>query len=171
MSVKYSDVFKVIENLFNEKIPACVVNVLRESGFDTEAAIKELDDNRIEEIENFINEDTNTFNKIQEICPSYTNQERFRLLPGHKIIIKAIREKLDSLHSVNENKHITSELPYVLKILVDSFLVNVDRVPKRHRYEEALRYLSIYIYTMCGKSCYETLSANLPLPQPSTISK
>lgn len=37
------------------------------------------------------------------------------------------------------------------------------------RYSDIIRYFATYIFILCGRSCYEVLNKNLPLPSIPTV--
>lgn len=94
----------------------------------------------------------------------------FKLLPGHRIIIQNIPELLDQTKSVEKSLANTSNsFSFVMKWLIETAERNAGREPKGRRFHETVQLFATYLYLMCGKACYETLSANIPLPQATSI--
>lgn len=52
---------------------------------------------------------------------------------------------------------------------ITSALKNFKKTPNQYRYSEIIKHFSIYVYMMCGRNLYETLSRNLPIPAASTV--
>lgn len=77
-------------------------------------------------------------------------------------------DKISAIEQPVLNQHST-DFTHILKLILESAENNLGREPKGRRYNQCLKEFSTYIYLMCGRSCYETLSANLPLPQANTI--
>lgn len=84
--------------------------------------------------------------------------------------IREMMEKEDS-HSVDSfpTDDYSYGFSHLLNMLINNAKYNSNKDPKGYRYDECIRYFATYIYIMCGKACYETLSANLPIPKAQTI--
>lgn len=113
---------------------------------------------------------------------TYKNQRTFRFLPGHRSMIlnfpklvKSMQQSIiqqQTINSIATQKEVSSnEFSHLLKMFNETAEQNANRVPTRYRYSETIRYFAIYIFIMCGRMSYEILSANLPLPQASTVCK
>lgn len=160
--------FDVLEVLLGESLPPELSKILVESGYDTLLSLQNLDSEAICDIEHFVNTDRSITKHT-----SYENQGHFRLKPGHRLFLMQLAEKIRSKNLV-ENIHIAEKnqspvYSYILKKLIATAQANSAKDPKRYRYSEELRYFATYIYIMCGKSCYEVLSANLPLPKVTSV--
>ena len=59
----------------------------------------------------------------------------------------------------------------ILKELILTAIHNGNLSKNNAEYSDIIRYFSTYIYLIGGRSCYEVLSQNLPLPSRSTICK
>lgn len=57
---------------------------------------------------------------------------------------------------------------FILKELVRSARQNSNLPPTRYRYSEEIQWFSTYVFLLCGRSAYEFLSYNLPIPSVST---
>lgn len=143
------------------------MNILERSGFDTKCSISSIDVNTIATIEQYAVEDRTVLENT-----SYEHVKNFKFKPGHRIFILDLPnqiKRLNEMESDDKEQYNSSNFSYMLKTLIDTAQRNSMRNPKGFRYNEAVRYFATYIYLLCGKACYETLSANLPIPQASTI--
>lgn len=152
--------------LLEENFPSELSQILVGSGYDTLLSMQSLDLEAICEIESFVNTDRSIIKGT-----SYENQEYFRLKPGHRRFLIQLAEKIRDKNICITDKHHSSDFSYVLKRLIETAEANSHKHPKQCRYSEEIRYFATYIYLMCGKNCYEVLSANLPLPKANTICK
>lgn len=149
------------------EIPQCVLTILEVTGFDEKIALKTVN---VDEIQNFLQENWLTFrNKFKGTA--YANEETFKILPGHRHIISNLPNVIGDIGSDDSGAKDWSSFSVVLQSLIETAESNANKEPKQHRYNEIIRYFSTYLYLMSGKSCYETLSANLPIPKASTICK
>lgn len=152
-----------METFLKEKIPSDIVQILKESGFETKECIALINENNIFEIEQYANE-----NKIILRNTSYENIENFKFKPGHKNYILNLPNQIKLF--ANE-QYDSTDFSFMLKNLIETAEQNSKRNLNGFRYNAAIRCFATYIYLHCGKLCYEVLSANLPIPQPSTIGK
>lgn len=165
------DVFEQIEKFVDAEVPAFLKKMIIASGYDCELALRILSPNDIAVIEEFIQTKRELL-----LGTRYESMATFKFLPGHKQIILNIPTYIDQYRakSVNEiSKSLSdfTQLPTVLKSLVEVIEQNNGKHPKAFRYTETIRYFAIYIFLMCGRSCYDTLCANLPIPKSDTIGK
>lgn len=125
----------------------------------------------IDDLEKFICENNSILDQI-----SYEEQDIFKLKPGHKCFMLELPNQIREM-TEKEDHHSTesfsfdrpSTFSHLLRMLINNAKHNSNKDPKGYRYDECIRYFATYIYIMCGKACYETLSANLPIPKPQTI--
>lgn len=155
-----------------DSFPECLIRILEASGYDNSRSIELIDAENIKYLEVFLHE--NRFLLQDSIYARKSNE--FRFLPGHRAILSNLPEQVKVFNAIKlsqptESKWNLSEFSLVLRTLIETAQLNSTRNPKQHRYSEVIRNFSIYIYLMCGRSCYETLSANLPIPQACTICK
>lgn len=158
-----------MENLIGYKIPEHIVKILISSGFDCEIALKELSLDCIKDIEQFVQCNRDLVSGTQ-----YESVGNFRFLPGHRSLILGLPkyvEKLAENSIQNRNQHQQLNLTVILHNLLETVRSNENKHPKSFRYSEIIRHFSTYIFLMCGRACYETLSANLPIPTAGTICK
>lgn len=144
--------------------------MLTEAGYDSRIALKRITSERITEIEDYFNANTaNLSSGFVGTC--YENVQPFKILPGHRALIESLPQYLDEIIPTEKpvSYQHSNDFTYVLKLLIESAENNSSREAKGRRYNECLKYFCTYVFLMCGRSCYETLSANLQLPQASTI--
>lgn len=123
----------------------------------------------IADIESFANENRNVLENT-----SYNGINTFKFRPGHKLFLLELPKHIEAMRKAKTNKDLSSginDFSYILKTFMETAEANMGKSVNAFRYNDTNRYFSIYIYLMCGKSCYETLSANLPIPKSSTICK
>lgn len=164
-------VFSLLENILEEEIPKCVVYILTESGFNSKMALKGIGLESIAQIEKYFN---SNYEKLRGGLSGslYENMEQFKILPGHRVLIESIPQYVDQLKITNQSSTLNrNTFSYVLNLLIETAENNSDRDPKGRRYDELLRYFATYLYLMSGRAFYETLSANIPIPQANTICK
>lgn len=131
----------------------------------------------------------------------YMVQREFKFLPGHCDFLIALSRMLskskcnqeqDSVYQLdsgnnkeqdNENEpkyepfHFTKaiknhpSLSVILKELIVTALRNGVKANQNSQYTDVVRYFATYIYIVGGRSCYEVLYKNLPLPSVSTACK
>lgn len=153
----------------NEKVPTDVKTILNRSGFDCISALEQIDEAIILEIEQYANENDSVLEET-----SYQNMKKFKFKPGHKVAILCLADQTKKFKQAesNQNKQCkVTDVPFILKTFIDTMETNNGKDPKGYRYNDANRYFSIFVYLLCGKACYETLSANLPIPRADTIRK
>lgn len=150
-----------------EKIPADIAQILEESGFNTELSILNIDIETIGHIEGYANENPAILKNT-----SYENIKLFKFKPGHKAFILQLPTQIQLMK--DEKRIETYEnhsFSYILKTFIEQAMSNSKKDVRGFRYSETIRYFSTYIYLHCGKACYETLSANLPIPSANSIRK
>lgn len=167
------NIFSSLESIIGEEIPKTVVYVLTETGFNSKIALKNIKSADVTQIESFVNSNFGIFSHAL-IGSHYENMQQFEFLPGHRTLIESFPQYIDqtrtekptSLLNLNSNHFST-----ILKLIIETAETNASRELKGHRYDKNLKYFAAYIYLMCGRACYETLSANLPLPKYGTIGR
>lgn len=87
-----SSCFRSLERFIGSKIPAFIVNILIESGFESEIALRQLNEESVTEIEEFVNVKRDLL-----INTSYAElgiDEPFKFLIGHKKILLSIPNQI-----------------------------------------------------------------------------
>lgn len=171
-----SKIWNLIETHIGEELPRCVIKILDTLGYSNSISISAIQPADIISIENYINEEEKSIVDDFDCCnaETYQNQKTFRLLPGHRQLILNLKNHLHDMQAVSQPNYQLShlnEFSILLKTLIETAERNVNKIPTQYRYNEIIRYFSVYIYLQCGKMCYETLCRNLPLPQSSAIRK
>lgn len=148
-----------------DKVPNDIELILQRNGFDTKLALQSIDESVIEEIEKQGNEDRSILANT-----SYENVKNFKFKPGHKIFLLNLSKEVILWSETDEKiSYDTSTFSFMLRKFIQTAENNFGKHPNGYRYDEAIQSFSTYIYLMCGKACYETLSANLPIPKANTI--
>lgn len=156
-----------MEVYFKESIPHDIELILLRNGFDSKLALQSLNEDLIAEIEQQANKDRSILANT-----SYENVATFKFKPGHMIFLLNLSKQV-ILWSETDEKifYDASSFSYMLQKFIQTAEANAGKHPKGHRYDKSIQSFATYIYLMCGKNCYETLSANLPIPQANTIRK
>lgn len=164
-----------IENIIGEEIPSCIKIILHTSGFDSLTSIEKLCEKKIVEIEGFIDScKQNVVSKLS-CCHSeqYKEQKQFKILPGHRAIMETLPAYAKKIREdgIKSNKTDINSFSVVLSELIKTAEANALKDKHHASYSDINRYFSTYIYLLSGRSCYETLQQNLPIPSTKTICK
>lgn len=152
-----------------EEIPNDILIILENSGFDSLFLLETIDENDLSEIEEYFK-----CNPSKLKGTTYEKMSDFKLKPGHRKFMLGLPKRIEK---INEKKHTEnavakhSDFAYIFKELIDVAASNSGKDPHGVRYTDLIRFFATYIYLHCGKQCYETLCANLPLPKASTVCK
>lgn len=176
-----------LEEFLREEIPECIKRILSACGYDNEISIQNLKD--LDSIETYLNKPMmrGTIDSLS-CCKSeiYKAQEKFQLLPGHRMYILNISLKMQlkqekhlemvytiTVPGLNFMEQVQNEpaILFLLKEFITNSMNNFQKMSNSRRYSEIIQDFSTYIYILCGRYCYEVISRNLPMPQASTICK
>lgn len=166
-----NEFWKKFQEFVGQSIPNEIVQILIVCGYDNAISVSELSEEEITIIERYVNQASNA-KPILENTKQYASLEPFVFLPGHKKLIIVLAKKAKAFEAkniMNKASDITSSSTFFMKELIKSMQHNCNVEPTGRRYSEAIQWFSTYIYMMSGKSAYEVLSSNLPLPHDSTI--
>lgn len=156
-----------------EPIPESVIIILKTTGHDQKISLKTLEAKSIAEIEEFITENPTILSELPANSV-YWRIKPFKFLPGHRALIENIPQFLeeDECNGSKSNSFSTpSYFSTILTSLIENAHINSARNIKSLRYSDKIQAFSTYIYLMAGRACYDTLSANLPIPKSNTIGK
>lgn len=113
----------------------------------------------------------------------YKEQDIFQFLPGHRNIWLSLRENIDNMqasmqavnNSASNSDALINSVPEEYTVILTEFLktakINSNKSKHAYQYSEIVKYFSTYIFLLCGRTCYETLNRNLPMPSTKTICK
>lgn len=151
--------WKIIEEKINETIPKCIKKVLDICGYDT--IIAEIKNDSIANIEKTINDQFASTVQTFDCCYSdyYKSQQQFKFLPGHADLLRGISK----VNFTAQN----SDFSPTLQSTVNDF--HREKGNHRAKYSDFNRYFATYIFLKAGRSCYEFLCNNLPLPSVKTV--
>lgn len=118
----------------------------------------------------------------------YMKQECFVFLPGHRTILSSLPRQIKEMQSthqsfvnsgpdlVNKRSAIYEqpreqqvEYSHILSQMIITANMNKNQPKQANRYPDDIKYFSTYIYLLCGRTCYETLTTNLPIPSTKTV--
>lgn len=151
-----------LERIVGESLPTCVKTFLTICGYDTLTSIQNISEKSIYDIENHLSKC-----EIMIDCSHaeyYKEQTKFQLLPGHRDLIHG----LSKIKLVNDPSPI-AHFSIILQELIKTAQQNINRQNTHPIYGDVIRYFSTYIFLLCGRSCYEVLNSNLPLPSTKTV--
>lgn len=88
-----------IENVYGP-VPKCIKEILRKSGFDNALVIALIDEKAIGDIESYMQENGEGIINSLDCCNSdnYKQMDVFLFMPGHKLTILAIAQKVRELN-------------------------------------------------------------------------
>lgn len=169
-----------VEKHLKDFVPVCIKKILVSCGYNTLISLQSITVDSIARIESHVSE--NCPNVIQELdcCyhDFYKTQRPFKFLPGHYDFLINFPKYIDNRSNAecdhfNLMKSIESHPGFsiIMKGLILTTLQNETVSKNNARYSDIIRYFATYIFTLCGRSCYEVLYQNLPLPSISTICK
>lgn len=180
-----------IEQIVGESIPMCIKKILLCCGYDTMLSLENISVETVNRIEKHVNEHLRHIVQEFDCCHGtfYKEQTTFKFLPGHcdlLITLSRTLSKLDS-NSKTQNELMCDplnqafnfvqaiehhpNLSIILKELIKTALRNAKYDKHNAQYTDIVRYFATYIYIIGGRSCYEVLYKNLPLPSVSTVCK
>lgn len=159
--------------------------ILLSSGYDNYLSIKNIGENDILLIENYANRKLSDVIKNLNCCFSDIykvdiEKKQFQFVPGHRSIMLNFCEYaspnepftyLKNLEEMCTSLKNQPEFSNLLKELMESALRNFKKSPNNYRYSEVIQHFCTYIYIMCGRHCYETISGNLSVPAATTVLK
>lgn len=154
-----------------KNIPSILNRILTHCGYDSNIAIREINDKQIYEVEQFVQK--NLRNILEGSV--YEHIDPFCFAPGHKHILRGLPNRInETTDREDRHKHIGEQIEllpisFLLKEMIRTEIDNGSKHKNHHRYPDSILYFATYIYMLCGKSCYEVLRANLPFPTDKTI--
>lgn len=186
-------VWSHIENIVGETLPMCIKKILIGTGYDTILSLRNITLKTINHIESHVNNRNPDIVQEFDCCHEafYKNLKPFKFLPGHCDMLLSLSNTLSNRENMCENSAETlkesgsinealnfvqavennASLPVILKEMVKTALRNSRYNKHNAQYSDIIRYFATYIYIVGGKSCYEVLYNNLPLPSVSTVCK
>lgn len=156
-----------IQNLIKEPIPECIKQILSWCAYDTIASVRNINSESLFQIQRQVN--SYFLPKIQELtccyAEFYKQQSKFELLPGHRDFILTLPKYLNVPTSYTQNIAFST----ILNSLIETSEQNAGKDKHQSHYDDIIRYFSTYLFLRCGRSCYELLNHNLPLPSTRTV--
>lgn len=100
------DFWQQFEEKINDKIPPCMVNILRENGYNSYISVSEINSECIAEMEEYTKDNLTDLIKDFNCCngETYRNQTNFRFLPGHRRLLLALAQKANMIKDEKKNK-------------------------------------------------------------------
>lgn len=100
------DFWQQFEEKINDKIPPCMVDILRENGYNSYISVSEINSECIAEMEEYIKDNLTDLITNFNCCngETYRNQTSFRFLPGHRRLLLALAQKANIVKDEKKNK-------------------------------------------------------------------
>lgn len=158
-----------LEKFFGDKFSEDLEYILKESGFENEQSLLGINMEIINDIEKYLNENKSILQNT-----SFKNVADFSFKPGQKAFLLALPNQIKQMRETKPDLKLLLKLndfSCIIKTFIQTIETNHGRHPKGFRYNDINRNFATYIYLLCGKACYQTLSANLPIPKAETICK
>lgn len=121
-----------------------------------------INNETITEIENYVNDNLTALENT-----SYQDVNVFKFKPGHKSYLLQLPNQIEMLRESQSKDSLQFKMcnfSQILKTFIETAESNFGRKPNGFRYNDINRNFSTFIYLLCGRACYETLCANLPIP-------
>lgn len=170
------------------EIPSFIERVLLMCGYNTVLSLKQINSEKISAMEKHINKFqrnslTILLNNDNDVLDNtvnvYKSQLQFQFLPGHRVILLDIPNKIKQIEEeevrfqLNKNVHSETMAEYstIFTKLIETANRNKNVSKNAYKYDETIKYFATYIFTLCGRTCFETLNKNIPIPSTKTICK
>lgn len=156
-------------------------------------SIKQFSNETINELEQYIQKKKSSilpeiyeklacFGEDDHSLSEYDNQDLFEFLPGHRTILLSLKSNIQRMqkqavaraynNAANNSVEIESgKYPFILTEFIKTANQTFNKSKHAHQYNDVVKYFSTYIFLLCGRTCYETLNKNLPIPSTKTICK
>lgn len=113
----------------------------------------------------------------------YMKQTVFTFLPGHYSILLDLPNSIREMQSQSDNsaktnmndcfsvlsRELSTDYSIVLREFVNAAKNNKDKSKNVFQCNDIVKYFATYVFLLCGRTCYETLNKNLPIPSTNTI--
>lgn len=164
-----NDFWNNFQSFVEYSVPVTIIDILSANGYDNPISLSGINEEEIQTIEEF------TRKNLHTLTLKYSRNKPFAFVPGHIKLLIDLGEKAEKYQEhvkkvTNTNQSWNpSDATFLMNELIKSTHVNSNLIPTRRRYTDSLKDFSSYIYMLAGKSAYEVLCANLPIPQVATI--
>lgn len=187
------EMWAAIENFNHLEVPMCLKVLLSKCGYNTMLSLKYISERRITEMEDHVRKyKHNIFSDgsdLDECLYEYKKQELFTVLPGHRSILLDLPQTIRKMQAENtlygdgntnimtnmktvvdtSNVDTAEDYSVILKELIKSAQAKQNKSKHGYTYEDTIKHFSTYIFLLCGRTCYDTLSANLPISVTKSI--
>lgn len=175
-----------LEIYIGEKFPTILKYLLRQCGYDSVFSLKFITEQSILKMEHYINKEKlsifEQLNSDDVTMFEYKKEKLFEFLPGHKEYLLGLPKAIYDFQShkgesnMKDNtfdftENMPNQFSVILSKLIETALKNKDKPKNAYQYGEVIKDFSTYIFILCGRTCYETLHKNLPIPPIKTICK
>lgn len=169
-----------LESRMGYEVPTSLKYVLWKSGYDSVISLKQLSEIAIEELEEFIEKNKNDLLQNNYLDNYVFANQQFAFVPGHKNILLNLPVRIQEIQSQNslvntstqDNANESSNAySVILNELINTAKRNHNKSKHAFQYDDTIKYFATYIFLLCGRTCYETLNKNLPIPSTKTVCK
>lgn len=159
-----------LETIIGETVPNCLKKVLTVCGYDTFSSITGIQNESILDIETIVNNNFRATIQSFDCSHSdyYKNQAEFKFLPGHSDFLRGISKYKFTTVQNSVDQSVTEFQP-ILQGMLDNLHQSTGK--NWAKYSNLIKYFATYVFLKAGRSCYEFLQSNLPLPSSKTICK
>lgn len=179
----WSKANRIVEKCSGQCVPKCVQEILNCCGFNHLLSWTNFSDENLSEIVEYVrkfsHDKIKKFDCTRHGCTiaHYKNQKEFDLLPGHRNLIAEVAKYINK--DLQENIHLPVPGETIkthlgsTKMMEEMIQTDITNRGSKHcsTYSEIMKYFATYLFIMCGRSCYDFLYQNLPLPSISTVCK
>lgn len=149
-----------LELYIGYEVPVCLKMLLWKCGYDSMFSVKQICDERIQELEKFIQEKrTEIFPLLNEDndISLYKKQKTFEFLPGHRNILLHLSQNINSMQAENSSlantdannissNGLNAEFSTILTKLVNTAKKNENKTKSAYQYDDTIKYFSTYIF-------------------------
>lgn len=130
-----------VEKAIGETLPACIKKILSACAYETLVSLNGISLKSVESIEEHINNSCQTTIQDLDCCYSdyYKNQEKFKLLPGHRDLLLAL-SKLNLCDSSEYQQK--SKFSFIMQEMINTAMDNAKR--DDNRYSDFIRFFATY---------------------------
>lgn len=187
--------WSTLENFIGQIVPKNIKIFLALCGYESYLSVMRIDQNKILSLEKYVQNDRIILQNILEALDNndkttlvYRSQNVFKFLPGHRSILLVLPQFIEKMFSGSSSdtsrdmiagtsttspnnlpdKNV-EEFSVILSNLIASANTNMNKSKNAFQYNDIIKNFATYIFLLCGRTCYETLNKNLPIPSTKTI--
>lgn len=130
------DFWQQYEKFFDEKLPPCVVTILRECGYTLMSTLTDFKSENLPELEEHIHGQLRTVIENFQCCnaETYKKQQKFQFLPAHRNLIIGLLSKIRAMkerRSKKSNRIRTTQSVEIDAVEVDIGIVQQNEITEK----------------------------------------